>query len=44
MIRKVPDHVREPPARAPPSAACEPCQDGIDTANVWLDSEVDVGT
>jgi hypothetical protein len=44
VIRKILDHVREPPARAPPSGACEPDnEDGIETANVWLDPEVDVG-
>jgi hypothetical protein len=43
VIRKILDHVREPPARAPPSGAREPGEDGIDTADVWLDPEVDVG-
>jgi hypothetical protein len=42
VIRKILDHVREPPARAPPSGAREPGEDGIDTADVWLDPEVDV--
>jgi hypothetical protein len=41
VIGKILDHVREPPARAPPSGACEP-DDGIDTGDVWLDPAVDV--
>ena len=41
VIRKILDHVREPPARAPPSGAREP-DDDLDTADVWLDPEVDV--
>jgi hypothetical protein len=41
VIRKILDHVHEPPARAPPSGAGEP-DDGIDAADVWLDPEVDV--
>jgi len=42
VIRKILAHVREPPARAPPSGACEPGEDGIDAGEVWLDPEVDV--
>lgn len=41
VIRKILDHVREPPARAPPSGASEPNDDGAD-ADVWLDPEVHV--
>jgi hypothetical protein len=45
VIRKILAHVREPPARAPPSGASEPGEpgeDGILAAGVWLDPEVDV--
>jgi hypothetical protein len=45
VIRKILAHVREPPARAPPSGASEPGEpgeDGIVAAEVWLDPEVDV--
>jgi hypothetical protein len=45
LIRKILAHVREPPARAPPSGASEPGEpgeDGILAAGVWLDPEVDV--
>jgi hypothetical protein len=42
VIRKILAHVREPPARAPPSGACEPGEDGFDAGEVWLDPEVDV--
>ena len=43
VIRKILDHVREPPARAPPSGARRLGEDGVDAADVWLDPEVDVG-
>jgi ribosomal protein S27E len=43
VIRKILDHVREPPARAPPSGARQLGEDGVDAADVWLDPEVDVG-
>ncbi len=42
MISKILAHVREPPARAPPSGAREPDDDGVD-GEVWLDGQVDVG-
>jgi hypothetical protein len=42
VIRKILGHLREPPARAPPSGAREP-DDDLDTVDVWLDAEVDIG-
>ena len=47
VIRKILDHVREPAARAPPSGARAPDEDGGEDyadAQDSLEPEVDVGT
>ena len=41
VIRKILEHVREPPARAPPSGARDPEDDAVEAA-AWIDPEVDV--